>query len=191
MEMRRGLRTAAADSLLHRPPSGGPLSRLARLEMGARRSPCSTAHRLRRRVCAPQDTEMLPASNFACEFGECVRPTYPMLGGVVMLACLLRKAGLALKTTRAARLAPPTTSGRPCHCCPATEPWHPSAAAAAPSSSPSPPLSRSGPSSAAASTATIRTFGRAGLAVFLRRVAWRRTARANRSTFDTGRIDCR
>ena len=67
-------RAAADDSLLHRRPSGYPLSRLARLEMGARRSPCSTVHRLRRRVCAPQDTEMLPASNFVCEFGECVRP---------------------------------------------------------------------------------------------------------------------
>ena len=32
---------------------------------------------------------MLPASNFVCEFGECVRPTSPMLGGVVMLACFL------------------------------------------------------------------------------------------------------
>ena len=47
-------RAAADDSLLHRRPSGYPLSRLARLEMGARRSPCSTVHRLRRRVCAPQ-----------------------------------------------------------------------------------------------------------------------------------------
>ena len=35
-------RAAADDSLLHRRPSGYPLSRLARLEMGARRSPCST-----------------------------------------------------------------------------------------------------------------------------------------------------
>ena len=52
-----------------------PLPRLARLEMGARRSSCGTVHRLRRRVCAPQDTEMLPASNFVCEFGECVRRT--------------------------------------------------------------------------------------------------------------------
>ena len=81
-------RAAADDSLLHRRPSGYPLSRLARLEMGARRSPCSTVHRLRRRVCAPQDTEMLPASNFVCEFGECVRPTSPLLGACV-LACLL------------------------------------------------------------------------------------------------------
>ena len=80
MEMRSGLRAAADDSLLHRRPSGYPLSRLARLEMGARRSPCSTVHRLRRRVCAPQDTEMLPASNFVCEFGECVRPTSAMRG---------------------------------------------------------------------------------------------------------------
>ena len=45
-------RAAADDSLLHRRPSGYSLSRLARLEVGARRSPCSTAHRLRRRVCA-------------------------------------------------------------------------------------------------------------------------------------------
>ena len=83
-------RAADDDSLLHRRPSGYPLSRLARLEMGARRSPCSTIHRLRRRVCAPQGhREMLPASNFVCEFGECVRPASPMLGGVVMLACLL------------------------------------------------------------------------------------------------------
>ena len=73
-------RAAADDSLLHRRPSGYPLSRLARLEMGARRSSCGTVHRLRRRVCAPQDTEMLPASNFVCEFGECVRPTSPLLG---------------------------------------------------------------------------------------------------------------
>ena len=82
-------RAAADDSLLHRRPSGYPLSRLARLEMGARRSPCSTVHRLRRRVCAPQDTEMLPASNFVCEFGECVRPTSPLLGacGNCLLAC--------------------------------------------------------------------------------------------------------
>ena len=64
------LANPADDSLLHRRPSGYPLSRLARLEMGARRSPCSTVHRLRRRVCAPQDTETLPASNFVCEFGE-------------------------------------------------------------------------------------------------------------------------
>ena len=34
-------RAAADDSLLHRHPSGYPLSRLARLEMGARRSPCT------------------------------------------------------------------------------------------------------------------------------------------------------
>ena len=80
MEMRRGLRAADDDGLLHRRPSGYPLSRLARLEMGVRRSPCSTVHRLRRRVCAPQDTEVLPASNFVCEFGECVRPTSPLLG---------------------------------------------------------------------------------------------------------------
>ena len=82
-------RAAADDSLLHRHPSGYPLSRLARLEMGARRSPCSTVHRLRRRVCAPQDTEMLPASNFVCEFGECVRPTSPLLGacGNACFAC--------------------------------------------------------------------------------------------------------
>ena len=82
-------RAAADDSLLHRRPSGYSLSRLARLEVGARRSPCSTVHRLRRRVCAPQDTEMLPASNFVCEFGECVRPTSPLLGacGNCLLAC--------------------------------------------------------------------------------------------------------
>ena len=36
-------RAAADDSLLHRRPSGYPLSRLARLEMGARRTPCSVA----------------------------------------------------------------------------------------------------------------------------------------------------
>ena len=98
-------RAAADDSLLHRRPSGYPLSRLARLEMGARRSPCSTVHRLRRRVCAPQDTEMLPASNFVCEFGECVRPTSPLLGacGNCLLAVKSSQVKLYFPSVRGAR----------------------------------------------------------------------------------------
>ena len=59
LEMRRGFRAADDDSLLHRRPGGYSLSRLARLEVGARRSPCS-AHRLRRRIRAPQETECRP-----------------------------------------------------------------------------------------------------------------------------------
>ena len=38
---------------------------------------------------APRDTEMLPASNFVCEFGECVRPTSPLLGACGKVARLL------------------------------------------------------------------------------------------------------
>ena len=80
-------RAAADDSLLHRRPSGYPLSRLARLEMGARRSPCSTVHRLRRRVCAPQDTEMLPASNFVCASSVSVCGPCATCKVDVVLAC--------------------------------------------------------------------------------------------------------
>ena len=36
--------------------------------------------------------EMLPASNFVCEFGECVRPTSPLLGACGN-ACLLVSGG--------------------------------------------------------------------------------------------------
>ena len=52
-----------------------------------------------------QDTEMLPASNFVCEFGECVRPTSPLL--VLMGAPDSAGIGISASTATAVAAAAP------------------------------------------------------------------------------------
>ena len=72
--------------------------------------------------------EMLPASNFVCEFGECVRPTSPLLGACGNACCLLcshclssapRRRALCTHAARAQRIpgaAPSATRVAHCAC---------------------------------------------------------------------------
>ena len=72
----------------------------ALLEMGARRSPCSTVHRLRRRVCAPQDRK-----------GRCVSDSCAIL----TVRCSLLSACAAAARGRAVRCAPRRCSASAVH----------------------------------------------------------------------------